>query len=211
MEYPRLNIARMPSDCPITGLDTASARARETLGIARAFRRARSVADSLPALVCAALLALSQLLGQTASAATPIPVGRWIWDTGEAAIEFHPCGTALCGRVVWLRDETEHGSEHVVDSKNPDSSLRSRRICGLDYITGLRLNPDGAWVAGRIYDVLHGHTYDLDLTNVKPDRIEMRGYQGIHLLGTTLDLLPAPAELPNCLTSQSDPSQEGAK
>ncbi len=211
MECLRLNIARMPSDCPITELDTASAGARETLGIARAFRRTRSVADSLPALVCGALLALSPLLSQTASAATPIPVGRWIWDTGEAAIEFHPCGTALCGRVVWLRDETEHGSEHVVDLKNPDSSLRSRRICGVDYITGLRLNQDGAWVTGRIYDFLHGRTYDLDLTNVKPDRIEMRGYQGIHLLGTTLHLLPAPPDLPNCLPSQSDPSQESAK
>jgi uncharacterized protein (DUF2147 family) len=193
-------------------MDTASARARETLGIARAVRRARSVADSLSALVCtAALLALLPLLSQTASAATPIPVGRWIWDTGEAAIEFHPCGTALCGRVVWLRDETEHGSEHVVDLKNPDSSLRSRRICGLDYITGLRQNQDGAWVAGRIYDFLHGRTYDVDLTNLKPDRIEMRGYQGIRLLGTTLHLFPARAELSNCLPSQSGPSQESAK
>jgi hypothetical protein len=43
------------------------------------------------------------------------------------------------------------------------------------------------------------------------DRIEMRGYQGIQLLGTTLHLLRAPAELPNCLASQSDPSQESAK
>ena len=143
-----LNIARMPSDCPITGMDTASARARETLGIARAVRRARSVADSLSALVC-----------------------------------------AICGRIVWLRHETPSRAEHAIDVRNPDSSLRSR------------------W----IYDFLHGRTYDVDLTNLKPDRIEMRGYQGINLLGTTLHLFPAPAELPNCLPSQSDPSQERAK
>ena len=214
MERLPLNIARMPAGCLITGLYAASetARARETLAIARAFRRVRSVADLLPALLCAAaLLSLSPLLSQTASAATPIPVGRWIWDTGEAAIEFHPCGTALCGRVVWLRDETTHGSEHAVDLRIPDSSLRSRRICGMDYITALRQNQDGVWVAGRIYDFLHGRTYDLDLTNVRPDRIEMRGYQGIHLLGTTLHLLPAPAELPNCLPGQNDPSPERAK
>ena len=212
MEPLPLNFASRPSGFTFTGLDGSAADARAAPHKARSVWRARPLADRVPTLVCAAaLLAFSPLPFQIASAATPIPVGRWIWDSGEAAVEFHACGPELCGRIVWLRNETAPGVEHAVDLRNPDSSLRARPICGLDYITGLRANQDGNWVAGRIYDFLHGHTYDLDLTNVASDRIDMRGYQGIRLLGTTLHLLPAPADLSACAPGKSNPTQERVK
>jgi uncharacterized protein (DUF2147 family) len=145
------------------------------------------------------LLMLLPIPSPAAPTATFTPSGRWIWDTGEAALEFHPCGAALCGRIIGLRDESSVGPSPMLDSQNPDLSLRGRRICGLDYITGLKPTLDGGWVGGRIYDFLHGGSYDLDLTVIRSDHIDMRGYQGIRLLGTTLHLLPAPADLHTCV------------
>lgn len=127
-----------------------------------------------------------------AVAAPAMPQGTWIWDDGRAAVEFHPCGPALCGRIVWLK------SEGQLDAKNPDAALRGRRVCGIDYITGVKSNAAGKWKGGRVYDFNSGATYDLDIDAIEPTRVVMRGYKGLRLLGATLTLVRPTTSLPRC-------------
>lgn len=124
-----------------------------------------------------------------ATAATPTPEGLWLWDTGDAAVEFHPCGAALCGRIVWVKEESAAGVAPLLDSRNPDKALRSRRVCGIDYITGLTRTAGGDWKKGRVYDYHGGASYDLDIDSVTAGGVTMRGYKGMRLFGATLKLV----------------------
>ena len=133
-----------------------------------------------------------------AEAASPIPAGTWIWDDGRAGVEFHPCGEALCGRIVWLKADAQAGSAPVLDAKNPNTALRRRRVCGIDYITGVKGVAGGKWKGGRVYDFNSGSTYDLDVDTITPAKVVMRGYKGMRMLGATLTLLRPASELPRC-------------
>ena len=135
----------------------------------------------------AALLMLP--LASGAKAATPTPEGLWMWDTGEAAVEFHPCTETLCARVIWVKEEAGPEGAVLLDARNPDPALRERRVCGLDYITGLKRTKKGDWRRGRIYDFHSGKSYDLDLDAVDAEGVTMRGYKGVRALGATLKLV----------------------
>ena len=131
----------------------------------------------------------------TAAPANPAPVmpqGTWIWDDGRAGVEFHACGQALCGRIVWLKADGQ------LDAKNPDTALRRHRVCGIDYITDVKSTGSGKWKGGRVYDFNSGSSYDLDIDAIEPARVIMRGYKGIRLLGATLTLVRPKTELPRC-------------
>lgn len=147
----------------------------------------------------AAVLAALLSLAVPATAATPTPDGLWLWDTGDAAVEFHPCGPALCGRIVWVKEESAPGAAPLLDARNPDKAQRGRRVCGIDYITGLTRTAKGDWKKGRVYDYHGGASYDLDVDAVSATEVRMRGYKGVRLFGATLKLVrPAPGAAYAC-------------
>jgi uncharacterized protein (DUF2147 family) len=114
-----------------------------------------------------------------------VPVGLWYAEGGAAQIELRDCGDALCGRVVELRSPfDEHGCA-LRDRYNPDDSLRQRPVIGLEILRGLRPSPDaeGVWSNGTIYDPGSGSTYRASLTVASENRLALRGYVGIPLLG----------------------------
>jgi len=71
------------------------------------------------------------------------------------------------------------------DRHNPDPTLRRRRVVGLEVLRGLRPRPDGTWASGSIYDPGTGNTYTCQVALDGTDRLRLRGYVGIPLLGRT--------------------------
>jgi uncharacterized protein (DUF2147 family)/peptidoglycan/LPS O-acetylase OafA/YrhL len=142
----------------------------------------RSVA--LSASAAAILLAAIGLTPPAASAATT-PVGLWYAEGGAAQVAIEPCGSDLCGRVVWLRSPLDDDGCDLRDRHNPDPTLRSRRVMGLEVLQGLKPRPNGTWASGSIYDPATGNTYTCHLTLDGDDRLRLRGYVGIPLLGRT--------------------------
>jgi uncharacterized protein (DUF2147 family)/peptidoglycan/LPS O-acetylase OafA/YrhL len=133
----------------------------------------------------AALLLLSLVLvaGSRAWAATP--VGTWYAEGGAAKVAIEPCGEELCGHVVWLRAPLDEDGCDLRDRRNPDRTLRGRKVDGLEILRGLTRRPDGTWVNGRIYDPASGSTYTCQLALDGDDRLQLRGYVGIPLFGRT--------------------------
>src|SRR5215475_9619181 len=103
-------------------------------------------------------------LALTSSAWAATPVGLWYAEGGAAQVAIAPCGEALCGRVVWLRSPLDDDGCDLRDRRNPDPTLRRRRVLGLDVLQGLKPEPGGAWDGGRIYDPGTGSTYSCSLT-----------------------------------------------
>jgi uncharacterized protein (DUF2147 family) len=115
------------------------------------------------------------------------PVGLWYAEGGAAEVQVFPCADEFCGKVVWLRSPLGEDGCELRDDNNPDSTLRGRAIIGLLVLTGLKPVDDvqAAWSGGSIYDPTSGHTYSCMARLDGHDRLFLRGYFGIQLLGRT--------------------------
>jgi len=116
------------------------------------------------------------------------PTGLWWAEGGFAQVEIRRCDEdTLCGEVVWLRHPfDEHGCE-LRDEENPDPGLRGRPVVGLEILRGLEVSGEerDEWGGGEIYDPGSGRTYSAVVEMDGPDRLSVRGYVGIRLLGRT--------------------------
>ena len=71
-----------------------------------------------------------------------------------------------------------------MDSKNPDESLKARKLMGLQILSGFRYAGDETWEAGKIYDPKNGKTYSCKM-RLEGENLKIRGFIGISLLGRT--------------------------
>jgi len=144
--------------------------------------------------------ALTLLLLAVPALASASPFGRWYAEGGAAQVDIEPCADAICGRIVWLRSPFDENGCELTDRSNPDAAARTRPIVGLEIMTGLRPVGDepGAWGDGRIYDPTSGTTYRCAVRLDGPDRLRVRGYYGIELLGRTTTWLRVGAEQRMC-------------
>jgi uncharacterized protein (DUF2147 family) len=114
----------------------------------------------------AAALALAVTSAVPAFAQEANPAGTWNTASGETRVRMAPCGSALCGTIVWV-------SKPGKDEKNENASLRDRNLVGIQMV---RMNPAGAgkW-SGTLYNYTNGKTYSGSMTMSGADRISMSG------------------------------------
>ena len=130
------------------------------------------------------------LTATTAFGAGPSDIlGSWKTDGGDSQLELFRCGEKICGKIVWLKVPNYIDSEDgpvgttKVDRKNPDPALRNRPILGLQVIKGLTAKGNNRWENGTCYDPETGKSYKCKMRLASPDRLELRGYIGISLIG----------------------------
>ncbi|WP_316818495.1 DUF2147 domain-containing protein [Pedobacter nyackensis] len=109
-------------------------------------------------------------------------VGKWLNASGEAHVEITKRGDKYFGKIVWLKDPKDEKGTVKTDIKNPDESLRSKPILGLEILKNFVFD-DGKWTDGKIYDPKSGKTYSCNMTLKGNDILNMRGYVGISLIG----------------------------
>src|SRR5262249_9203321 len=128
------------------------------------------------------------------------PIGRWYAEGGAAQIEISDCAGALCGQVVWLRSPFDENGCDLRDRFNPDRALRARPVLGLDGLRDLHRSREDAtsWTGGTIYDPASGNTYRCSLQVESTNRLRLRGYVGIPIIGRTTSWLRVGAERQLC-------------
>lgn len=94
-------------------------------------------------------------------------VGRWRDSDGESEIAIARCGPALCGRIVWLK-------EPRVDRFNPNESLRTRALLGMQVLSGFAPDASGT-LTGNGYNPADGKTYRTTLALAGPQSLVIRG------------------------------------
>lgn len=129
--------------------------------------------------------------------ATPPEVGVWVDHDGKGAIEIKPCGPALCGNIVWLKNPLNDEGQPLYDRRNPTEARRNRPICGLPVIGNLRMMSEG-WDEGWIYSPEEGSQYDLAIQASGPNKLIVTGYKGVKLFSKTFTWTRAPASLVKC-------------
>lgn len=119
-------------------------------------------------------------------------LGVWFNQEKDAKIEIYRCGERYCGKIVWLKepDYPEGSTDGIpgtpkLDHKNPDPSLRKTPVLGLEIMRDFVYVGDGLFKSGKIYDPKNGKTYSAKMTRVSTQRLDIRGYIGISLIGRT--------------------------
>lgn len=132
------------------------------------------------------ILTLAMLVMPLAAALAQDVTGKWKLEDGTAIVEVYRQGDVYNGKIVWLQNPTEADGSPAVDSENPDKSLRSRKIIGLNMLSNLKKN-GGEYTGGSIYDPGNGKTYNCSM-KVDGDVLHVRGsLDKKGLLGRTMD------------------------
>lgn len=145
------------------------------------------------------MLGVLVLVGATAD---PLPAGDailGIWKTCDdqgkvnSSVEIFKVKDKFLAKIVSLTEPTWPANDPQGmagkpknDRYNPDPNLRTRPVIGMQIMHDFNYHPGKEiWENGRIYDPACGKTYKCKLTLTAPNRLEVRGYVGISLLGRT--------------------------
>ena len=128
-----------------------------------------------------AALALATSVAHAAS-----PVGVWATGGNKSHVQVFQCGSFLCGKIVWLKEPNGKDGKPARDRNNPDAAKRNQTIVGLQIISGLKPTSGGKeWKDGTVYDPENGKSYGVQITLSDSGKLEVRGYEGVPMLGET--------------------------
>ena len=146
----------------------------------------------MPIRTAAAILLAVFLLASVAYGAEEADaiLGLWNIPDNEAQFEIYKCGEDYCGKITYMEEPNYPPNDKLmpgrpkVDRENPDPQLRSRPMLGMPLMEGFRYEGNNTW-RGRIYNPEDGKTYRCKLSLDIKNRLNVRGYLGIVLLGRT--------------------------
>lgn len=121
-------------------------------------------------------------------------LGEWKTEGTNSRLELFRCEDKICGKIVTPKKPDDINSRYgsvgkaAVDSKNPDPALRKRPIIGMEIMKGFTSKGDKKWENGICYNPKSGKSYKCNLHMVSPERLELRIYIWIPLLGRTFAL-----------------------
>jgi uncharacterized protein (DUF2147 family) len=129
-------------------------------------------------------LVLSVVFRSSAYAQKDKIEGLWYNEEKTAKIEVYKATDGkFWGKIVWLKEPMRNGAPKV-DEKNPNESLKKRPIMGLTLLKHFSVAGKNTYEDGEIYDPKNGKTYSCKIT-YKGDKLDVRGYIGISLIGRT--------------------------
>ena len=113
------------------------------------------------------------------------PEGTWTTvddKTGNkrADVRLTVANGTLNGTIIGVHPEP--GDKGVCEACPGD--FKNKPVIGLQFMWGLKEAPDGTWEGGHILDAKTGKIYRVKMT-VKGDKLYVRGYVGVSLLGRT--------------------------
>ncbi|MBI3849534.1 MAG: DUF2147 domain-containing protein [Verrucomicrobia bacterium] len=139
------------------------------------------------------LLGILALASQSASADDGREIlGVWTTTDNKSQVELFKVDDKLHGKIISLKepnwpanDEKGMGGKPKNDRNNPDPKLRDQPIIGLEFMSGFTYSGKKRWESGKIYDPENGKTYKCKLSLVSTNRLDVRGFIGISLIGRT--------------------------
>jgi len=142
---------------------------------------------SIVLLSCFLLFRTTALSAQTA--AEDLILGNWMTTDNLLKVHVYKENGEFKATVVWFQDaHYKCKMNDCTDENNPDPALRSRKILGMQVLSGLKYDADrNLWVDGKIYDSNSGDTYDSVVTMPSENKLLVRGYYLFEWLGRTME------------------------
>lgn len=109
----------------------------------------------------------------------------WYNEEKTAKIQvFKATDGKFYGKIVWLKEPNNEQGKPKVDKNNPDKAKRTDPVMGLQLLKGFVKDGKTGYEDGTIYDPKNGKTYSCKIS-YKGDKLDVRGYVGISLIGRT--------------------------
>lgn len=106
-------------------------------------------------------------------------VGRWLTEGGKGAIEIYYERGRYYGKLVWLRQPKDEEGKPATDIKNPDKSLRTRKLLGILILDSFVYDEEEReWNQGKVYNPDMGHDATGIITLIEKDVLKVKGYVG---------------------------------
>jgi uncharacterized protein (DUF2147 family) len=105
-------------------------------------------------------------------------VGKYWSPDKDAHIDIYKKADKYFGKISWAKNPRK-------DTENPDVSLRTRDIVGMEFLIGFNFDGKDTWEKGYIYDAKKGKTYKCTMWLDKDKNLNVHGYVGFSLLGRT--------------------------
>src|SRR5262249_32843597 len=124
-----------------------------------------------------AVLACVSLPNDSHAQTRSVITGNWATRGIGSIVRFAPCaGTAetMCGTIVWLWEPNDASGHPRRDTHNPQQSLRTRSLIGVEIVRGLRETETGVWTDGQLYNPDDGRTYTGGI-RLQRGMLELRG------------------------------------
>jgi uncharacterized protein (DUF2147 family) len=130
----------------------------------------------------AALLVFGCAAAAFARDVAPI-AGVYRADAGDHSIQLYERDGLLYGRIVWSETAA------LRDVHNPNPTLRTRSVVGIEHLRGLHPEAAGAWSGGVLYNPEDGKEYDVKLWLQNERHVLIQGRPRIALVGALLGAL----------------------
>jgi len=132
---------------------------------------------------CAIMGSVLVTLGRLAATDSHSVLG--LWKNEDATFEIFENEGKLGARIVALREPLTSDGKEKTDIHNPDASKHGRPIVGIVFMSGFTPAGPGKWEHGAIYDPKSGNTYSCSMEQEGSDKIKVRGFIGVSLIGRT--------------------------
>ncbi|MEO8236352.1 MAG: DUF2147 domain-containing protein [Flavobacterium sp.] len=132
--------------------------------------------NSLVIVASAFVMSFGYMPVQTKNAQADQIIGTYWSPKKDAKINIYKKGSNYYGKSVWVAKPRK-------DTKNPDKSLQSRDVLGIELLTKFSFENE-VYTSGTIYDPESGTTYKCKMT-IEGKHLRVRGYIGISLFGRT--------------------------
>lgn len=102
--------------------------------------------------------------------------GLWLNDNKSGHINIEDCGDGTpCGTLVWV--ELSEDGANGMDRHNPDKTLATRPLVGVQLLYGFKLKSD-KWKSGKIYNPKDGKTYGSSIKRLEDGTLQVKGCIG---------------------------------
>lgn len=113
-------------------------------------------------------------------------LGKWESVEKNLIVEVYKQDNSFRANIVWFNNPGNSLPE--TDVKNPDKDLRSRKVVGMDVLSGLTYNQrQDKWTGGKIYDCTSGKTWDATVWLEDDNDLNVRGFYLVRWLGKTME------------------------
>ncbi|RYZ99108.1 MAG: DUF2147 domain-containing protein [Sphingobacteriaceae bacterium] len=134
-------------------------------------------------LFCIFLISIAAFSYAFAAGNPDAVVGNWLTEGGKAKIYIYKNGNKYFGKIAWVEKPNDPNGHPKLDKNNPDKALRNKPIVGLVLLRNFEYTGKNVWENGNIYDPESGKDYSCTMTLLDANKLEVRGYIGISLLG----------------------------
>ena len=105
-------------------------------------------------------------------------IGKWITLEKNLEVQVSKVDGIFRAKIIWFKqDDTTKPMNSILDEKNPNPALRSRKWLGMEVLRNLTYNAtDNRWEHGLIYDAKHGREWDSVVWINKDGLLKVKGY-----------------------------------